>query len=133
MEGLEEILLGIRKETKHRLRPESLKAKGVPSFSKDPLTEQELLGLTTECEHGTKCSTYQLRALVVLDDKFHVDRFTGHRGVVKCVFEIPEYMGLFNEIHRAICYYVDQGLGVREALYRFLKSRKGGVRHEPAE
>lgn len=90
-------------------------------FSGDPLTEEECKEATwVEVPLGSKCTTYQHRALAVLDDVFYAYRWRKYQGVLD-IFTIEEFKPMFCQIHRAVVFLQSQGLSVKEALYRYIR------------
>jgi len=101
-----------------------LKKATAPVFSSDPLALVEM----TQCQHGSPCTEWQLRALALLHDTFHRDFHRRYIG--QCVFCVPEFSGLFNQIHRAVAFYTSKGLSVQEALQAYLRQPTREVSHD---
>lgn len=95
-------------------------------FSSAPLEPEELSDYV--CMDHTNypdalVTEYQYRALAVLGDDFHKYACKKYPPELSCVFLVDEFKPIFNEIHRAVTYFVGQGLTVHEALVTFIKGK----------
>ena len=96
-------------------------------FSREPLTPAELAAVFTHAcaRHDVDVTEYQYRALAVLGDDFHRYTCKKYPPEEVCVWTVEEFKPLFNEIHRAVVYFVSQGMSVKEALIEFITPSKG--------
>jgi hypothetical protein len=91
-------------------------------FPQHPLTEAEMANAEwVKSWQGTPVTTYQYRALALLDEDFYIYLCKKYRPEIQCVWTIDEFKPLFNEIHRAIAYLVEQGYTVEKALKEYFK------------
>jgi hypothetical protein len=74
-----------------------------------------------ETPQGVLATEYQWRALAVLEDNFFKYKSRKYRDHEVSIFAIDEFKPMFNEIHRAVVWFMEQGRTSHEALVEFLR------------